>query len=293
MWGVGVGLAAALVAIFSDEAMRAASDAAELFARGVMPALFPMLVLASLLPARRREPFAFVALFSLLAGSPASARRVRALCDAGGASGARLTALLGVTGVMSPMFFTGTLASWLGDSRAAWLMLLCHWLGAGLAGAAGACAEGLIARRAAKGGVPAREAFTEPENPRASVLRALPEALKSSAQALLAVCAAMMLFSIAAALIRSALSRALPEWTAQNGVATAVMWAALEIGGGSAELAALGAPKPLMCAMCGFGGLSLWMQNLLFTGDSVSPVKLLALRAAHAAASFGLCSIVL
>lgn len=344
MCGFIIGLSAALLAIFSSEAMSAAAEAAALFTRAIMPALFPMLVLSSLPMRGSREPLFAVILFSLLAGSPAAARRVRGLYDAGGARDAYITALLGVTGVISPMFFLGALAQWSGRSDTAWRMLLVHWAGAALAGLIGGGVHGLRdakgkKRRAARlgdvsattapgsaeqGGASRRRialfsrtlahtgtavtrtapgsagqggdnpaARTPPDSRALPIAQALPTALKAAAQSLLAICAAMMLFSIAAALVRAMLMLALPEWTAANAPLLAALWAALEIGGGTAELVRLGASPALVSAMCGFGGLSLWMQNLLFTADMTPPARLLALRAAHAGFSFALGSFLL
>lgn len=41
-----------------------------------------------------------------------------------------LEPLLAACGVMSPMFFTGTLAQWTGLRAGCWVLLLCHWTGA-------------------------------------------------------------------------------------------------------------------------------------------------------------------
>ena len=51
-----------------------------------------------------------------------------------------------------------------------------------------------------------------------------------------------------------------------------------------------GLPAPLVCAMCGFGGLSLWLQSLMFVGEIISPAKLLAIRALHGAISYAVCA---
>ncbi len=280
MRGILAGMAAALTVLFSDEAMKAASGAAELFTRGVTPALFPMLVLASLMPEGSGSFWSTFG-FSLLAGSPASSRRASGLCLAGRA--VSTSALYGACGVMSPMFFTGTLAAWTGSKGAAWIMLISHWLGAVTAGLIGLAADRQKNGNAARSKTPHIESAS-----RKPLIRILPEALKSSAQALLAVCAAMMLFSIIAALIRIPLGRIL-----ESKQIPAVIWAFLEIGGGSAELIKQGAALPLVCAMCGFGGLSLWTQNLLFTGDTISPSRLLGLRAVHALTSFFICSAIM
>ena len=273
--------AAAVLLLFSRCAMQSASDAAQVFVQGVLPALFPLMVLSRMLPgvsaaarpSRRDE--AAAGLFALLAGSPASAQRVRQLWDAGLSPG-RTQRLLALTGVMSPMFFAGTLAGWTDQPAACWLMLAAHWLGA----AASAWLWGR-GRRAAE------SAQARPSQP---VCRCtLPEAILQSAQAMLAVCGAMMLFSIAAGVGREILGRLFPGLLSEK--AFAVLWALLEIGGGARAVLQAWQEPPfaLLAGLCSFGGMSLWMQNLLFAGKCIRPVKLLAMRALHGAMGYGIC----
>lgn len=280
---IAAALCAALLLTFSDTSMRAATRAAEVFASGVMPALLPMMVLGRLLPVagkgeRSRFPWR-AALFGLASGSPASAQRVRRLWDGGAADGLAAQRLLCATGVMSPLFFTGTLGAWTGGRAACAALLGAHWLSALV------CA--LLWRPRAGGAARAQTpAETEPVS--------LPTAISQSAQALLGVCGAMMLFSIAAALLEKLLSLAFPAWTAAHARLMAVLWALLEIGGGAhAVVEAFPTPPwALLCALCSFGGLSIWLQNLLFTGPMIRPVKLLMMRALHGAVAYGICKLV-
>jgi len=262
---------------FSDAAMAAALSAARCFVQGVMPALAPMMVLGKMMPNRtktehsgKRDFFRSV-LFSFAAGSPAAAQRLRA----GGWSGRGWECMLCLTGVMSPMFFTGTLAGWLSSRRDGWVLLGVHWAGA-------AAAAGLW-RLLAKGGDNIQLA------PQASEKNTLPSAIAQSAHSLLCVLGAMMVFSVAASLLNSALGSAFPSWTARHADALAAVWALLEIGGGSAAvIETWEQPQALLSALCGFGGLSIWLQNLLFVENSIRPGKLLAMRALHGAVSYGI-----
>ena len=187
-------LTAALL-IYSKQCMEAALQAATVFVTGVMPALFPMMVLCRLQsPGEKTEHsnaqlWAGTALFAFASGSPASAQRVRSLWEA------RRTreplALSALTGVMSPLFFVGTLAAWTGEQTGAWIMLGCHWAGAAL--------TALVFRGRAQSAAP-------PHAPLPAQRPALARAVSEAAAALLAVLGAMMLFSIASALLEALLS---------------------------------------------------------------------------------------
>lgn len=271
-----IALAACGTVFFSNLSMNCALDAAQAFVTGVMPALFPMMVLGSLLPLPKKTehscfPWAAVA-FGWMSGSPASAHRAQSLLNHGSLTGTQFEKLLALTGVMSPLFFTGTLAKWLGDTRTAWIILLSHWAGAAITSAlwpAKPCA-GAAASETQKS-------------------LSLPEAISQSARSLLAVCGAMMLFSIAAGLVRHGLGLLFPRWTQRNGTLLSVLWALLEIGGGAKAVISAHPDPALLCALCSFGGLSIWLQNLLFVGESIRPVRLLGMRALHGAVGYAVC----
>ena len=257
--------------VFSQEAMQAASAAAAVFVNGVMPALFPMMVFSRLLPAG--GGFVQAALFGFASGSPAAAQRLR-LAALPGWQTEKLAAL---TGVMSPLFFTGTLAGWMQNAANGWRLLAVHW--------AAAIVTTLLWKPSAAplGG----KAASLPQEP---FLQRLPMAIGQAAQALLAVCGAMMLFSILAALVRTGLASLFPAWTAAHEMEMAVLWALMEIGGGASAVLKLRPQPPLalLSALCGFGGISIWMQNLLFVGESIRPVRLLGMRMLHGAIAYGL-----
>lgn len=305
MGGLALALLTALLLWLSGDCLAAATRAAGVFVTGVMPALFPMLVLAGL-PAKGEGAVSAVG-FAFAAGSPAGGKRLAGLAaQRVGRSPARSLAPLFVTaGVMSPLFFVGSLSAWTGNPTMAWLMLGIHWVSALAAGGLALGLERLGRQRASPLACPDPVTAMHPsirqqgEAGGPSLLRALPEAVAAAMRALLAVCGAMMLFAVAAALLRGALAALWPAWTSRNGRALAFVHALLEIGGGAHGLVTafsgqMGSPSgqalyPLLCAACGFGGFSIWLQNLAYTGQNIRPGALLLFRAVHGAVSYGLC----
>jgi len=269
---------------FSASAMDAALAAAHCFATGVMPALLPMMVLGKMLPETTKTEHSQKGLwlrtgfFAFAAGSPASAQRAAGL--RGQMNGRDWECLLCLTGVMSPMFFTGTLGRWLGSARDGRVLLGVHWIGAIIAAG--------IWRLCSR-----KKDADAPVHEQASERLTLPAAIAQSAQSMLCVCGAMMVFSVAASLVRSLLGFMFPAWTAEHAEWLATLWAVMEIGGGSsAVIEAYEKPHALLSALCGFGGLSIWLQNLLFLDKSIRPGKLLVMRAIHGTVCYAIVKMI-
>lgn len=283
---------AALMLLDSDTVLAAVNGAAGVFVRSVMPALFPMMVLNGLsVHLGGQEKRWMTVCFCWLSGSPASAQRLEGLWKRGEVAGRELLPMAAVTGVMSPLFFVGSLGSRLPGPAAGWLLLAAHWLGALAAAGLAHGLNHLSRRKTADAALPEERAL-RPAEP-VSLLEALPDSLRQTGPALLSVCGAMMLFSILAALFRQGLSALLPDWAAAHPEFPAILWAVLEIGGGAHALLDVSAAPdlPLLCALCSFGGLSILMQNLLFLGKSIRPGRLLACRLLHGAAAYGICGL--
>ena len=284
---------AALMLLDSGTVLDAVNGAAGVFVRSVMPALFPMMVLNGLsgrLGGKERRWMTVC--FCWLSGSPASAQRLEGLWAQGGLTGRELLPMAAVTGVMSPLFFVGSLGGRLPNPTGGWLMLTAHWLGAlAAAGSIHGLARRFPRWRAADAARPEERDLRQTEP--VSLLAALPDSLRQAGPALLSVCGAMMLFSILAALFRQGFLWLLPGWAASHPEIPAILWAVLEIGGGAhALLDVSSAPDlPLLCALCSFGGLSILMQNLLFLGKCIRPGKLLFFRLLHGAAAYGICAL--
>lgn len=272
----------AVLLAFSDDAMAAARTALACFGTGVLPALMPMMILGKLMPNTTkpehssRRLWAGCVFFGFAAGSPAAAQRAAEVKNR--FSGSAWERLLCLSGVMSPMFFTGTLAGWLRSARDGWILLIVHWLGAGV------CAAVWTFFIKPDASAPDVHPLTPaPARPR------LPEIISRCAQSLLCVLGAMMTFSVAASLIKNMLSVMFPAWTAQHADWMAVLWAVMEIGGGaSAVISEMAAPYAALSALCGFGGLSIFLQNMLFLDQKIRPARLLAMRAVHGAACYAI-----
>lgn len=285
------GLLAGSMLYFPSEAALAAADAMRLWALAVLPSLFPFLVCmlfaAGSLPNSSRKgsnrllglPSGMAALWlmGLLSGSPGGARLVQELSldHNAGKSAAKRFALY--TGTMSPMFFVGTLGSWLHNTSLGWLMLLCHLLGAFITGQL------------------SRLIFSTPilplhENSVSKKPFALAHVIQSAAMAMLTVCGLMVLGSVAAKMVQCTMPN-LPECM------LAGLQALMEVTAGCSRIMRLSflsadpALRPaLLCAAASFSGLSILLQNLAFLQESgVSLLFLLSGAFCKSIMSFSLC----
>ena len=243
-----------------SRAMEAASAACRLFVSGVMPGLFPYMVLSLMLLSRlpeRLPPFALI-LIGWCGGSPTGAKLLQ--LESGLPVRQRRSVAVACA-TMSPMFLLGTLGGWLNSGKAGVVMLLAVLLGGGLTGwLAGCFFRGKAAASAQKSTVQTLS---------------LGEAVEQAARTMLIVCGTMVMLRVFA----MPLQGLLPAVTL------------LEVTTGAEQIARLPLPLMLRTAMLagasGFGGLAIILQNRAFYGkDLLSLPAQIAWQAVHGGISF-------
>ena len=137
MAAVFAGFLLALMLRFPLEALDAAASGLRVFSQGVLPALFPYMVLCQLLtPAlcrMRRIPRALpVAALAFMGGSPGGARLISLLREQGALNSRQTRLLAALTGTCSPMFLLGTVSVWASSRALGVAVLAAHWLGSAL-----------------------------------------------------------------------------------------------------------------------------------------------------------------
>lgn len=236
-------LCAGAMLLRPEVSLQAAADACALFARSVLPGLYPYMILLLValdrLPAQ--APYPLLVALGWGAGSPCGAK----ICAArqGRMDSRALRRLTVCCGTMSPMFLYGTLGQWLQSPRAGLCILL-----AVLAG-------GLAASAALPRGGESRQpssAFSQ------AAPMSLGAAVEKASITLLTVCGCMVLGNVLSALL-PALLPGLPPG-ARLGIACLA-----EVTTGSCALALLPLPLELRVALLsgetGFGALAILLQN--------------------------------
>lgn len=236
-------LCAGAMLLRPEVSLQAAADACALFARSVLPGLYPYMILLLValdrLPAQ--APYPLLVALGWGAGSPCGAK----ICAArqGRIDPRALRRLTVCCGTMSPMFLYGTLGQWLQSPRAGLCILL-----AVLAG-------GLAASAALPGSGESRQpssAFSQ------AAPMSLGAAVEKASITLLTVCGCMVLGNVLSALL-PALLPGLPQG-ARLGIACLA-----EVTTGSRALALLPLPLELRVALLsgetGFGALAILLQN--------------------------------
>ena len=240
-------LLAGMILCFPGTTISASQSALSIWARDIVPSLFPYMVLCKMTAQRLRSarfPAApLAALLGCMGGSPSGAAMLSV--SSGGMAQGQLYALCALTGTISPMFFVGTLHAWGVAQKTCLCLLAAHGLGALLAF--------VCVRRLS----PVREKVAARETPE----KANGNPITDSVFSVLGVGGCIVFFSVAAACIRI-LFPFLPE------TGCAYLQSVLEIAGGMRLLiqssSASFARDVSMAVLTGFGGLSILTQNHLF-----------------------------
>ena len=240
-------LLAGMILCFPGTTISASQSALSIWARDIVPSLFPYMVLCKMTAQRLRSarfPAApLAALLGCMGGSPSGAAMLSV--SSGGMAQSQLYALCALTGTISPMFFVGTLHAWGVAQKTCLCLLAAHGLGA--------LSAFVCVRRLS----PVREKVAARETPE----KANGNPITDSVFSVLGVGGCIVFFSVAAACIRI-LFPFLPE------TGGAYLQSVLEIAGGMRLLiqtsSASFARDVSMAVLTGFGGLSILTQNHLF-----------------------------
>ena len=240
-------LLAGMILCFPGTTISASQSALSIWARDIVPSLFPYMVLCKMTAQRLRSarfPAApLAALLGCMGGSPSGAAMLSV--SSGGMAQSQLYALCALTGTISPMFFVGTLHAWGVAQKTCLCLLAAHGLGA--------LSAFVCVRRLS----PVREKVAARESPE----KANGNPITDSVFSVLGVGGCIVFFSVAAACIRIPFPF-LPE------TGCAYLQSVLEIAGGMRLLiqtsSASFARDVSMAVLTGFGGLSILTQNHLF-----------------------------
>ena len=240
-------LLAGMILCFPGTTISASQSALSIWARDIVPSLFPYMVLCKMTAQRLRSarfPAApLAALLGCMGGSPSGAAMLSV--SSGGMAQSQLYALCALTGTISPMFFVGTLHAWGVAQKTCLCLLAAHGLGA--------LSAFVCVRRLS----PVREKVAARETPE----KANGNPITDSVFSVLGVGGCIVFFSVAAACTRI-LFPFLPE------TECAYLQSVLEIAGGMRLLiqtsSASFARDVSMAVLTGFGGLSILTQNHLF-----------------------------
>ncbi len=246
--------------VFPQQAMEAARQGLSVWAVNVAPSLGPGMALSLYVCSHLKGGRSVRVLASVLCGSPGGARLM--LHSAGDKKSALGDAAL--TGVMSPLFFLGTLSLWLGHEKRAVLVYACHLMGAVIASLFFKGARGEIKTSSPLGFF---------------------HCVQQSANALMMVGFLLMLGGVGARMLQCTL----PFFPAEG---MALLHCLLEVTGGIRKLTEQGSPHllPLLCGAASFGGLSILLQNFMIWRErGVKFWQLALIRLLHGGISFLLC----
>lgn len=282
--GVCAALCIALCLLYPESVLTAARDSFSLFINGILPALFPCFVLASVLtasglpaklgklisPAMRRLGLPGEAgplvILGAVSGYPVGAKLTAELYDRNEIDLPTAERLCAACNLAGPMFMSGTLAAVILKSPSLGVtIMVSHWVGALVVLLLGAFSKQNKAAAKKAAPAPAKEF---------SLVRTLMGAVAEGMPAMLRVCGAIMLFSVIIAALRvsgmlAAFSGTFSAIGLDAGLVEAVVSGFFEKTTGAAAVSALpGLSLPVKAAFCSFfaafGGCSILLQTLFF-----------------------------
>lgn len=234
--------------LFPQPCANSVRTALRIWSIDVVPSLFPYMVFCRLLSERLRKKqfpaYITVPCLGLLGGSPSGASILCVSCSS--LSRKIQIILCALTGTLSPMFFIGTVNSWIHDNHMSILLLLAHLFGA--------CFASILVFLFFDD----RFFFVSDTLPSSPFQETDP--IQGSLQSILIVGGCIVIFSVLAELIRL-----FPFISIR---AAAMAHAFLEAAGGMHELTQQSLDREtlaiLLAAFSGFSGLSILYQNALF-----------------------------
>jgi len=282
--GVCAMLCIALCLLYPASVLAAARDSFSLFVHGLLPALFPSFVLASVLTASGLPERAGRLLSPVMRrlGLPGEAGLLMVLGAVSGYPvGAKLTATLydrreidlpaaerlcAACNLASPMFLSGTLAAAILNSPSLGLVMMAsHWIGALCVLLLGA----LFGKSRAAAALPLPDMAVD-----FSLAKSLMSAVAEGMAAMLRVCGAIMLFAVIVAALKvsgmlSAFCSGFAALGLDPGLVEAAVTGFFEKTSGAAAVAALPSlslsVKAALCSFfAAFGGCSILLQTLFF-----------------------------
>ena len=226
-----------LTLAFPQQTIASAGQALHIFASSVLPSLFPFTACMLLFTAGRSFSPAILGSLALLGGSPTGGR----IFQDAPLSARQAKRLAATTGVMSPMFFLGTLSLWLENPVAGRLIFVCHLFSSLLC-----------------------SLFFKKEKQSARITLpplTVSQALSQAASAMLTVGACIVLGTVAARLIFCLFPHMPP-------LPLSLLQCFAEVTGGCQGLIALKPSLllPLLAGCTSFSGLSILLQNAAFWG---------------------------
>jgi len=255
-----------MIFAYPDKTATAARMALYVFGHDIVPVLFPYMVLTRILVSKTKEAgnssYWFLIPIGWLGGSPSGASMIRSFYSNQSIPRRTLLLLCAITGTISPAFLLNTVGSWFQDSVVSASLVISHFAGAALTSA-------LIFIRSSND-----ESIISPTS--VSETKAEGNVIQACAASVLGIGGCLVFFSVLSEVISSLVFKS-------GGILTSLIHALLEISGGLKKLGDHLPERRMIAGIlssfaCGFNGLSMLSQNILFLKEfEVTMVQLIAI----------------